>query len=400
MKSHLSRGTAAVVFLMSGVAACASSTKAKPAATTAAPVTTKATATATFPVTVAGVTIKAEPKAIVSLSPTATEMLFAIGAGKQVIAVDDQSNFPAEAPKTDLSGFKPNVEAIAAKKPDLVVVADDVGKIAEPLGKLGIPVLILPAAQTFQDSYSQLEQLGVATGHVADGVKASSTMKAAIEAAIAKAPKSATKLTYFHELDNTFFTVTSKTFIGQVYAAFGLENIADSADKDGSGYPQLSAEALVAANPDLIFLADTKCCEQTPELVASRPGWSGLKAVTRKSIVVLLSDMFDETSEIAAGLKHLRHRKHEVILWHVMDGAELTFPFQEATLFRGLEQYPELLTDPRSLRKSYMEQVEAFVDGLKRTCRDLNIDYVSLRTDTPLNVALSSYLAHRRMRSK
>ena len=122
--------------------------------------------------------------------------------------------------------------------------------------------------------------------------------------------------------------------------------------------------------------------------------------LTRKSIVVLMSDMFDETSEIATGLKHLRHRKHEVILWHVMDGAELTFPFQEATLFRGLEQYPELLTDPRSLRKSYMEQVEAFVDGLKRTCRELNIDYVSLRTDTPLNVALSSYLAHRRMRSK
>jgi iron complex transport system substrate-binding protein len=296
MKSFLTRGAAAAVLLMSGVTACSSSTKSKAASPTTAadkpaPTTTAAPAASAFPVTVAGVTIKAEPKAIVSLSPTATEMLFAIGAGKQVIAVDDQSNFPAEAPKTDLSGFKPNLEAIAAKKPDLIVMADDLAKIAEPLGKLGIAVLIMPAAKTFQDSYAQLEQLGVATGHVADGVKASSTMKAAIEAAIAKAPKTAKKLTYFHELDNTLYTVTSKTFIGQVYSAFGLENIADSADKDGSGYPQLSAEALVAANPDLIFLADTRCCEQTPELVAARPGWSALKAVSSKSVVALDDDI-------------------------------------------------------------------------------------------------------------
>jgi iron complex transport system substrate-binding protein len=295
MKSHLSRGAAAAVLLMSGITACSSSKAAKPVTTTvadkAAPTTTAAPAAGAFPVTVAGVTIKAEPKAIVSLSPTATEMLFAIGAGKQVIAVDDQSNFPADAPMTDLSGFKPNVEAIAAKKPDLIVMADDLAKIAEPLGKLGIAVLIMPAATTFQDSYAQLEQLGVATGHVAEGVKASSTMKAAIEAAIAKAPKSATKLTYFHELDDTLYTVTSKTFIGQVYTAFGLENIADSADKDGSGYPQLSAESLVAANPDLIFLADTKCCKQTPELFGARPYGSSLKAVSRKSVVALDDDI-------------------------------------------------------------------------------------------------------------
>lgn len=122
--------------------------------------------------------------------------------------------------------------------------------------------------------------------------------------------------------------------------------------------------------------------------------------LTRKSLVFVISDMFDEVHEVIAGLKHLRHRKHEVILWHTMDAAELTFPFQEATLFRGLEQYPDLLTDPRSLRKGYMEQVDAFIEGLKRGCRDLNIDYLQLRTDTPLNVALSSYLAHRKMRTR
>jgi hypothetical protein len=98
---------------------------------------------------------------------------------------------------------------------------------------------------------------------------------------------------------------------------------------------------------------------------------------------------------VLTGLRHLRHRRHEVILWHILDGAELDFPFRESTLFRGLEQYPELLTDPRALRKSYLEQINGFITELQHGCRDQNIDYVQMRTDTPLNVALSSYLAHR-----
>lgn len=120
----------------------------------------------------------------------------------------------------------------------------------------------------------------------------------------------------------------------------------------------------------------------------------------RRALVFIVSDFFDEVEDLLAGLQHLRHKRHEVILWHVLDGAELTFPFQESTLFRGLEQYPELLTDPRSLRKSYLEQIGAFLHRLQRGCRDQNIDYVQLRTDTPLNVALSSYLAHRLKRSR
>jgi uncharacterized protein (DUF58 family) len=122
--------------------------------------------------------------------------------------------------------------------------------------------------------------------------------------------------------------------------------------------------------------------------------------VNRRGLIFILSDMFDEVPELLAGFKHLRHKRHEVILWHILDGAELTFPFQESTLFRGLEAYPDLLTDPRSLRESYLEQIGNFVHDLKRGCRDQNIDYVQLRTDTPLNVALSSYLAHRLSRSR
>jgi uncharacterized protein (DUF58 family) len=121
--------------------------------------------------------------------------------------------------------------------------------------------------------------------------------------------------------------------------------------------------------------------------------------LARRALVFVLSDMFDETSEVLSGLRHLRHKRHEVVLWHILDPAEMDFPFQEATLFRGMEQYPELLTDPRSLRQGYLAQLQSFVRELEHGCRDQNIDYVSMRTETPLSVALSSYLAHRLARS-
>jgi uncharacterized protein (DUF58 family) len=122
--------------------------------------------------------------------------------------------------------------------------------------------------------------------------------------------------------------------------------------------------------------------------------------IARRSIVVLLSDLFDEPEDVLAGLQHLRYKRHEVVVLHVLDRAELEFPFQEATLFRGLEQYPDLLTDPRSLRQGYLEQVDLFVEELERGCRSLNADYVQVRTDADLGVALSGYLAHRLARSK
>ncbi len=122
--------------------------------------------------------------------------------------------------------------------------------------------------------------------------------------------------------------------------------------------------------------------------------------VARRGIVMVFSDLFDDPAELLNGLKHLRHKRHEVVVFHVLDRAELEFPFQEATLFRGLEQTSELLTDPRSLRESYLEQVGAFVEELRRGCRGQNIDYVQLRTDKPLGVALSAYLAHRLARQR
>src|SRR5262249_20259807 len=103
--------------------------------------------------------------------------------------------------------------------------------------------------------------------------------------------------------------------------------------------------------------------------------------LNRRAIVVLLSDLFDEPDDVLAGLQHLRYRRHEVVVLHVLDRAELEFPFQEATLFRGLEQFPELLTDPRSLRQGYLEQVEHFMREVQRGCRAQNVDYVQMPTD-------------------
>jgi iron complex transport system substrate-binding protein len=248
-----------------------------------------------FPVTVkdarGSVTLKTKPIRIVSLSPTATETLFAIGAAKQVIAVDDQSNYPATAPKTKLSGFAPNVEAIVGYKPDLVVIANDVKDLAAGLQKLKVPVMLLSSAATLNDVYSQIEVLGAATGHLADAAILVSTMRADITKLTSSVPKRAKPLTFFHELDNTLYSVTSKTFIGGVYAAVGLTNIADAADKDSGGYPQLSSEYVVAQNPDFVFLADTKCCQQDAKAVGSRPGWDALAAVKNNQVVGLDDDV-------------------------------------------------------------------------------------------------------------
>ncbi|MET7965694.1 ABC transporter substrate-binding protein [Micromonospora sp. NPDC005305] len=250
-------------------------------------------AAAAFPVSVGKLTLEKRPEKIVSLSPSTTEMLFAIGAGKQVTAVDDQSNYPAEAPKSDLSGFQPNAEAIAAKAPDLVVLANDLNKIVDQLTTLKIPVLLTPAATTLDDTYQQLTDLGKLTGHPAEADAVTKKMKDDIAALTKDLPQRAKKLTYYHELGPELYSATSKTFIGSIYTLAGLENIADPADADGKsvGYPQLSQEVIVKANPDFVFLADTKCCKQTPETVKARSGWAGVTAVKNNQIVGLDDDV-------------------------------------------------------------------------------------------------------------
>ena len=227
----------------------------------------------------------AAPKRIVSLSPTATESLFAIGAGRQVVAVDDQSDYPKRAPRTSLSGFTPNVEAIASYRPDLVVVQYDAGGVVEALRKLNIRVLIQPSAKNLAVAYAQIRQLGSITGHKRAAIALLNRMKASIRRALALTPKR--RLAVYHELSPDFYSATSKTFIGGIYKLFGLGNIADAADSTGSGYPQLSGEYILSANPSLIVLADTRCCGQSVGGVGKRPGWGGIAAVRTGRVVAV-----------------------------------------------------------------------------------------------------------------
>lgn len=229
-----------------------------------------------------------EPPSIVSMSPTATETLFAIGAGDLVVAVDDQSTYPPEAPRTDLSGFGASVESIATYEPDLVVMWFDPGDVQLGLEALGIEVLFQPSAVTMTDVYSQIEQLGAVTGRIGEAAELVSSIQTRLAELVAGAPSFATALTYYHEVDNTLYTVTSSTFFGDVYRLFGLVNIADPADEDGSsfGYPQLVEEFIIDADPDLIFLADVDFGESVGS-VAARPGWDTLTAVQNGAIVEL-----------------------------------------------------------------------------------------------------------------
>ena len=250
-----------------------------------------------FPVTIevdgASVTIPDRPERIVSLSPSSTEGLFAIGAGARVVAADEYSDFPAEAPTTDLSGFTPNLEAIAAFEPDLVVAQYDPGDLVAGLEALDVPVLLLPSAATLEDVFTQLEALGTATGESAAAAAAVADLRARLDAVVAELPALDEPLTYYHELDDTYFTATSATFVGAVYALLGLENVADAADPDGAafGYPQLSAEYLLEADPDLVFLADTRCCAVTAEGFAARAGFDVLTAVREGRVFELDDDV-------------------------------------------------------------------------------------------------------------
>lgn len=247
-----------------------------------------AAASPPFPVKVVAangaVTIPQRPSRIISLSPSATEDLYAVGAGKQVVAVDSYSTYPASAPRTKLSGFTPNVEAIAKYRPDLVLISNDMNHIVAQLGKLRIPVLVEPAAANLNGVYAEIGQIAQATGHADAAKRVISRLRRQVTAIVRSVPRPSTALTVYHELDQTYYSATSHTFIGQMYTLLGLQNIADKAGSS-SDYPQLSAEYIVASNPDLIVLADTVCCGQTRTTVAARPGWSTIAAVKTGEVV-------------------------------------------------------------------------------------------------------------------
>jgi len=301
-------GTAACAAALAGCGSSASSSSSSSSASAAASgasapgsasAASSASAAAAFPVTVTAgngaVTIKSAPTRIVSLSSTATEDLYAVGAGPQVVAVDQYSNFPAGVPKTGLSGLTPNIEAIAKYNPSLVIASQNSGGLVSGLAKLGVPVLIEPAVATLAAVYAQIGQIGQVTGHATQAASVVAGMKTQIAATVRQAGSGHAGLTYYWELSaNPFYSATSTTFIGQVVGLFGLKNIADAASKptDG-GYPELSQEYIVTAKPQVIFLADNQASDggQTPAVVAKRPGWSGIPAVRANEVIGLNDDV-------------------------------------------------------------------------------------------------------------
>jgi iron complex transport system substrate-binding protein len=295
MLSNTRRALAGVIASVAALSLAACSSSGTPAPSSAPARPTSGGAATQFPVTVQAangdVTIARKPTAIVSLSATATEMLFAIGAGAQVKAVDRDSDYPSNVPRTTLNALQLNIEALAAYQPDLVVAAGLSKAQSEQLAKLSIHVLDEPAVTSISQSYQQLAQLGDATGHRDGAAAVVARMRQQIAAIAHATPRRSA--TYYYELDQTYYSVTSATFIGRALRLLGLTSIADPAKGAAAsgGYPQLSAEFILNADPGYVFLADTRCCKQSLATVARRPGWSTLSAVRGGRVVALDDDI-------------------------------------------------------------------------------------------------------------
>jgi iron complex transport system substrate-binding protein len=315
------RARPAVMAVASLAVACAACSSSAASSSSGAASSSAATgSTAGFPVTVTtaggSAHLSSRPDSIISLSPTATEMLYAIGAGSQVKAVDSDSDYPANAPHTKLSAYQPNAEAIAAYKPDLVIISNDIDGITAKLTALSIPVLDLPAAPNVSSVYGEFTQLGAATGHAAQARTEDQKLKADVSQIVSSEPHRSAPLTYYFELGtDPYYSVTDSTFIGSLLSLLGMKSIADTASGAAAagGYPSLSAEFILKSNPDYIILSDTGSTGggQSAATVSARPGWSVLTAVKDKHIVVLNADIASRwgprivqlLQTVAAGIK-------------------------------------------------------------------------------------------------
>lgn len=232
------------------------------------------------------------PRRIVSLSATHTEMLYAIGAADQIAATDLTSNYPPEAQETTkVDAFNFNVEEVVSLDPDLVVLAFDFNGEVDALAAAGVESLLLAPPPDLSGALDQLSQLGDATGNGAEAARLAADLEGEIQDIIDNAPRTEPAPTFFHEIDATLFTANSSTYLGSLFADFGLVNIADEVpDEFASGYVQLSGEFILDSNPDLIFLGDAAFGESL-ETVAARPGWGSLSAVQEGNVFDLDADI-------------------------------------------------------------------------------------------------------------
>jgi iron complex transport system substrate-binding protein len=211
-------------------------------------------------------------------------MLYAIDAGKQVVGVDKYSTYPPDAPRTKFTGGETNAEGYLTVHPDLVLLAFPSGKVVQQLTVLHIPVLVLPPASNMAQVDQQMFELGRATGHYGRARSVAASLSAQVHRLVASAAGAGRGKTYYLELSPDYYTATSKTFVGSELSLFGMKDVADPAGR-GTGYPQISAEFVLHANPYYVLLADTVCCAATPASFAHRPGFSALSAVRDHRVV-------------------------------------------------------------------------------------------------------------------
>ena len=228
------------------------------------------------------------PKRIISLSPSITEILFEIGSGNQVIAVDNLSNYPNEAPITDISAYDPNVEAISLLNPDLVILSYNIKNLKAALKKIGIETIYLPAPLNFEDILDQIDYLGLQTGNEDKAKKLISKMKNRMKT-LQKLRENEKATKIYHEIDPNYYSPSKFSFIGDIYQKINYKNVADKADISNLGYPKLSPELIISENPDLIVLPgkDNKYVEK----VKLRPGWGYIEAVKKNNFLLTNNDI-------------------------------------------------------------------------------------------------------------
>jgi iron complex transport system substrate-binding protein len=216
-------------------------------------------------------------------------MLYALEVDDRIVATDLTSNYPPAARDTvKLDSFSFNVEEVTALDPDLVIVAFDFQGETAALAALDIPFLLLGPPPTIEHAFSQLLNVGVAVGRPTEAGTLTETLVAELGRIIgSSAPLRG--VTIFHEVDETLYSASSESFIGDLYTRLGLVNIADRAEVGGP-FPQLSAEFIVDQDPEFIFLADANF-GVTPQAVAARPGWDTIRAVAAGNIVELDGDI-------------------------------------------------------------------------------------------------------------
>lgn len=241
------------------------------------------------------VTLDGAPERIVSLAPSVTEILFAVGAGPQVVGVTKYCTYPPEADALpEIGGFSTksiSLEAIVGLQPDLVVAGTASQQpIVEQLEQLGLPVVVL-APQSIEEVYANIAQAGYLTGHAEQGAAVVDQMRGRIEAVavkVASLPAEARPTVFWEVTDEPLMTVGPETFIGQLIDLVGATNSFADATED---YPQVNAETVLARDPQVILGPDSQGMQLSLEAIRQRPGWADLRAVRDDRVYLLDGDI-------------------------------------------------------------------------------------------------------------